>query len=69
MFLSITLLLLIQAPSADSLQPDFLAALDERFVHDLHDKKIDEVLALYTANAVFVNPDGSEHSGPGLRTL
>ena len=69
MLLSIALFLLIQAPAADPLQPDFQAALDERFVRDLHDQKIDAVLTLYTANAVFVNPDGSEHTGPALRKL
>lgn len=43
---------------------------DERFVRDLHDKNVDDVLTLYTADAVFVNPDGSvAHSGPELRKL
>lgn len=43
---------------------------DERFVLDLHDKNVDDVLTLYTADAVFVNPDGSvAHSGPELRKL
>jgi ketosteroid isomerase-like protein len=45
------------------------AALDMRFVRDLHDKKIDDVLTLYTADAVFVNPDGTEVTGTGLRGL
>ena len=69
MFLSIALLLLIQAPVAASPQPGFAVALDEHFARDLHDKKIDDVLTLYTADAVFVNPDGSEKTGPGLRKL
>jgi ketosteroid isomerase-like protein len=69
MLLSIALLLLLQVPAAASLRPDFATALDERFVHDLHDKKIDDVLKLYTSDAVFVNPDGSENTGPGLRKL
>ena len=42
---------------------------DARFVRDLHDKKVDDVLELYTADAVFVQPDGTEVSGPGLRKL
>ncbi len=48
---------------------DALNVLDERFVADLHDKKIEDVLTLYTADAVFVNPDGTEATGPGLRKL
>lgn len=44
-------------------------ALDARFVRDLHDKKIDDVLGLYAAEAVFVQPDGSEVNGAGLRAL
>jgi len=43
--------------------------LDERFVHDLHDKKVYDVLTLYTSDAVFVNPDGQRVSGAGLRQL
>ena len=43
---------------------------DARFVQDLHEKNVDDVLTLYTADAVFVNPDGSmAHSGPELRKL
>lgn len=42
---------------------------DKRFVRDLHDKKIEDVLTIYTADAVFVNPDGKEISGAGLRKL
>jgi ketosteroid isomerase-like protein len=44
-------------------------ALEARFVRDLHDKKVDDVLRLYTSDAVFINPDGSEATGPGLRKL
>jgi ketosteroid isomerase-like protein len=69
MLISIAFWLLIQTPAADPVQPDFAATLNQQFVHDLHDKKIDDVLKLYTADAVFVNPDGSEHSGPELRKL
>ena len=69
MFFSIALLLLMQAPAAAAPRPAFADALDDRFVLDLHDKKIDDVLTLYTPNAVFVNPDGSEATGPGLREL
>jgi ketosteroid isomerase-like protein len=52
-------------------QPQNLAAAlpDDRFVRDLHDKNIDDVLTLYTPDAVFVNPDGTQATGPGLRKL
>jgi len=46
-----------------------VASLDERFVRDLHQKKIDDVLTLCTPDAVFVNPDGSQATGAGLRKL
>ena len=43
---------------------------DAQFVSDLHDKKIDEALMLFTADAVFVEADGTEiHNGPALRAL
>jgi ketosteroid isomerase-like protein len=43
---------------------------DAQFAVNLHNKQIDDVLGLYTADAVFVNPDGSvAHAGPELRTL
>ena len=42
---------------------------DERFVRDLHDKNIDDVLTLYAADAVFVDPDGHRSRGPALRRL
>jgi ketosteroid isomerase-like protein len=43
---------------------------DARFVQDLHEKNVEDVLTLYSADAVFVNPDGSvAHSGPELRKL
>jgi ketosteroid isomerase-like protein len=69
MLISLAILLLLQAPAESPTLPVFAAALDGRFVRDLHDKKIDDVLTLYTPNAVFVNPDGSEATGPGLRKL
>jgi ketosteroid isomerase-like protein len=72
MLLSIALLLLFQARSGDAQTPSQVPAadaLDARFVSDLHDKKIDDVLTLYASDAVFVNPDGTEATGPGLRKL
>ena len=72
MLLSIAFFLLFQARASDhpAANPaDAAAGLDARFVSDLHDKKIDDVLTLYTADAVFVNPDGTEATGPGLRKL
>src|SRR5579859_103050 len=68
MFASIALFFLFAAQARPHPEP-FAVALDKRFVRDLHDKKIDDVLTLYTPDAVFVNPDGSEAKGPGLRKL
>jgi ketosteroid isomerase-like protein len=67
MILCMAFLLLIQANGPS--QASAADALDARFVLDLHDKKIDDVLALYSAGAVFVQPDGHEVSAAGLRTL
>jgi ketosteroid isomerase-like protein len=74
MFLILALFLgfQVRADGAASPQPDVgdpVAELDARFVSDLHDKKIDDMLKLYTADATFVNPDGTEATGPGLRKL
>lgn len=64
----VLLFFLVAQPATE---PEGLAANlpDERFVRDLHDKNIDDVLALYAPDAVFVNPDGTEATGPGLRKL
>ena len=59
----------MHAPLGGPRRVSLVDALDARFVRDLHDKKIDDVLTLYTPDAVFVNPDGSEAKGPGLRAL
>jgi ketosteroid isomerase-like protein len=67
MIVCLALLLLIQASGPT--QGGVVDGLDARFVQDLHDKKVDDVLALYTSDAVFVQPDGHEVSGAGLRTL
>ena len=65
MFLLLCVLLLRVLP-----EPAVSPLPDARFVADLREKKIDDVLGLYTANAVFVNPDGSvAHAGPELRKL
>jgi uncharacterized protein (TIGR02246 family) len=50
------------APPQASHQPA-PALQDDRFVRDLHDKDIDDVLTLYTPKAVFVNPDGTSSKG------
>lgn len=42
---------------------------DQRFVRDLHDKNVDDVLTLYTPDAIFIDPDGHRYSGPALRKL
>jgi ketosteroid isomerase-like protein len=64
MFTSLLLLALLQPANAVSPLPD------QRFIKDLHDKKIDDVLTLYAADAVFVNPDGEKiANGPALRKL
>jgi len=61
--------LLSQATAAHESVADAADSIDARFVLDLHDKKIDDVLTLYAKDAVFVQPDGTEVSGPGLRAL
>jgi len=63
---TLLLAMLLASPSKPVASP----LPDARFVSDLHSKKVDDVLTLYTADAVFVNPDGSvAHSGPELRKL
>lgn len=62
-------MLLMQRPADGAAQESAADALDARFVVDLHDKKVDDVLTLYTPDAVFVQPDGHEVSGAELRTL
>jgi ketosteroid isomerase-like protein len=42
---------------------------DSRFIRDLHDKNIDDVLTLYTPDAIFIGPDAHRYSGPALRKL
>jgi ketosteroid isomerase-like protein len=69
MTLLVSLLLLFQARAGDSPAVDPTGNLDARFVLDLHDKKIDDVLTLYAPGAVFVNPDRTQATGPGLRKL
>jgi ketosteroid isomerase-like protein len=69
MLIAVALYLLFQARVGETEAPAPAATLDDRFVLDLHEKKIDDVLTLYTKDAVFVNPDGTEATGPGLRKL
>jgi ketosteroid isomerase-like protein len=61
--------LLIQATAAHQSAADAADSIDARFVLDMHDKKIDDVLTLYAKDAVFLQPDGTEVSGAGLRAL
>ena len=69
-FLAVLLWVQARASGPAAVSPEVAAdRLDARFVLDLHEKKIDDVLTLYTEDAVFVNPDGSEASGAGLRKL
>lgn len=69
MTLLMALLFLFQSRAGALPAVDAAGNLDARFVLDLHDKKIDDVLTLYAPDAVFVNPDGTEATGPGLRKL
>jgi ketosteroid isomerase-like protein len=63
-------LALVLAQAGANAQGRLTVALpDDEFVRDLHDKKIDELLALYTPDAVFVNPDGKRIPRAGLRRL
>ena len=60
------LAMLFAGPSTTRISP----LPDARFVQDLHEKNVEDVLTLYTVDAVFVNPDGSiAHGGPELRKL
>jgi ketosteroid isomerase-like protein len=44
--------------------------LNRRFVRDMRAKRLEDVLGLYTADAVFLNPDGSSvRDRTGLRKL
>ena len=61
--------LLFQATTAHESVADAADSIDAKFVLDLHDKKIDDVLTLYAKDAVFVQPDGTAVSGAGLRAL
>jgi len=36
---------------------------DDRFVRDLHNKDVEDVLMLYTPKAVFIDPDGHSYKG------
>ena len=65
------LLALLALPSVAQSSVDTQASPlpDARFVRDLREKKIDDVLRLYTADAVFVQPDGTKVGGAALRKL
>jgi ketosteroid isomerase-like protein len=45
------------------------AIQDECFIRDLRDKNVDDILTLYTADAIFIDPDGQEYSGSTLRKI
>ena len=66
----LALLLQARASTATDVPPQVAVdAIDARFVLDLHDKKMDDMLKLYSKDAVFVQPDGKEIPGTGLRAL
>jgi ketosteroid isomerase-like protein len=71
MIFSIAILALaMQATAAPAVAPEEAAdQLDARFVSDLHDKKVDDVLSLYSQDAVFLQPDGTAVPAAGLRKL
>jgi ketosteroid isomerase-like protein len=69
MTIMFALFMLFQSRAGGLPAQDLVRGLDGRFVRDLHEKKIDDVLKLYTPDAVFVNPDGTEATGSGLRRL
>lgn len=49
--------------------PDF-AALRQRWAEDLHDKRLEESVALYAPDATFLQPDGAHAEGiAAIRTL
>jgi uncharacterized protein (TIGR02246 family) len=49
--------------------PDF-AGLRQQWSASLHDKRLDDAMALYEAQAAFFNPDGSHADGkPAIRAL
>jgi ketosteroid isomerase-like protein len=68
--LVLALLLQARASSAANESPQVaVGAVDARFVLDLHDKKMDDLLTLYSKDAVFVQPDGKKIASSGLRAL
>jgi len=58
-----------QLTSAPAHPDSSVSKTDKQFVQDLRDKNIEDVLTLYSADAVFVNPDGSQVNASGLRGL
>jgi ketosteroid isomerase-like protein len=69
-FFAAVLALVLQTTAAPAIAPETTASqLDARFVTDLHDKKIDDVLTLYAPEAIFVQPDGTQIDSAGLRKL
>ncbi len=56
----------VPAPVQESPSPeDALARLRADWAKDLHDKKLDQITALYAPDAVFLPPNGARISGRG----
>jgi ketosteroid isomerase-like protein len=70
LYLTVILLQITPQPPAPAIHSAIPPVIpDDRFVRDLHDKNLADVLTLYTPDAVFVDPDGHRYSGPTLRKL
>ena len=62
-FLVLLAFALFLVPSATSQKRPLPPIQSERFARDLHDKNIDDVLLIYTPDAVFTDPDGKTFKG------
>jgi ketosteroid isomerase-like protein len=63
-FLLIALLALIPATAPAQTGPEKMPPIQsERFARDLHDKKIEDIISLYTPDAEFIDPDGKTYKG------
>jgi uncharacterized protein (TIGR02246 family) len=62
-FLALLAFALFLVPFATSQKRPLPPIQSERFARDLHDKNIDDVLLIYTPDAVFTDPDGKTFKG------
>lgn len=58
------------SPSADAKAgasgvAEELAKVREQWVRELHDKQLDQIIALYAPDAAFLSPTGGRFTGPG----